>query len=86
MPTKPTPKPAVIYNQDDLYDYAKLGGSVESLLAEEIAAGKRVVVLQEPVNAPAVTAYILESMDDLGRWKESRQKMREWLSKVPGAA
>jgi hypothetical protein len=86
MLKKPTSKPAIIYNQDDLYDYAKLGGSVESLFAEEIASGNRVVVRQEPINAPAVTAYILESMDDFGRWKESRQKMRESLGKVLGEA
>lgn len=53
MNNKPTPKPAVIYNQDALYDFASGGGSVESLLGEELQDGNRVIVVQEPTNAPA---------------------------------
>ena len=79
---KPAHKPAVTYSQDALYDYAKLGGSVESLFAGEIQAGNRIIVIQEPVNAPSEVAIIIETMEDFARWKESRLKMREWLGKI----
>jgi len=82
--TKPISKPAVIYNQDALYDYASRGGSVESLLEQELQGGHSVVVVQEPSNAPPTVWMVLETMDDLKRWKESRQKMRDWFGKIFG--
>ena len=84
MNNKPTPKPAVIYNQDALYDYAKSGGSVESLLEEELQNSNRVIVVQEPTNAPPAVWMILETEDDLQRWKESQQKLRDWFGKIFG--
>jgi hypothetical protein len=83
-PIKPTPKQAVIFNQDTLYDYAQLGGSVEALLDEQIRAGKRVVVIQEASNSPREVVMVLETMEDFARWKESRVKTRDWLKKILG--
>ena len=82
--SKPTRKPAVIYNQDALYDYASSGGSVESLLEQELRDGNSVVVVQEPTNAPPTVWMVLETMDDLKHWKESRTKMRDWFQKIFG--
>ncbi len=84
MNTKPIPKPAVIYNQDALYDYAASGGSVEFLFEEELRNGNRVVVVQEPSNAPTTVWMILETKEDFQRWKESRLKMRDWFRKIFG--
>jgi hypothetical protein len=82
MINKPTPKPAVIYNQDTLYDYANSGGCVESLLEGELRNGNRVVMVQEPTNAPSTVWMVLETMEDFKRWKESRLKMRDWFRKI----
>jgi hypothetical protein len=84
MKNKPTSKPAVIYNQDELSDYATYGGSVASLFADEIKAGNRIVVIQQPTNAPPTVLCIIESEDDLKRLRDAQQKMREWLEKALG--
>jgi len=82
MNNEPTPKQAVIYKQDELYDYAKSGGSVESLFEHQLKSGNRVVVVQESTNAPQEVWMILETKGDLQRWKESRLKMHDWFRKI----
>jgi hypothetical protein len=84
MCNKPTGKPAVIYNQDDLFDYAQLGGSVESLFDEEIKGGHQIVVIQEAVNAPPTVRMVLETMEDFKRCMDSRLKTLHQLAKIFG--
>ena len=86
MNNKPTSKPAVIYNQDDLFDYTTYGGSIASLFADEIKAGNRIVVIQQPINAPTTVVSIIESEDELKRLRDAHQKMQGWLGKTLAGA
>jgi hypothetical protein len=84
MNNMPTRKPAVIYNQDELSDYAKLGGSLASLFADEIRDGNCIVITQEAINSPNQVVSIIETEEDLRRRLDAAQKMEEWLRQALG--
>jgi hypothetical protein len=81
-PKRPTPKPAVTYNQDELSDFTTNGGSVIDLFSEELTNGNTVIVIQEPFNAPRTIIAVITSIEDIERLKEANRKMSEWLAKA----
>lgn len=81
---RPKPKRAVIYNEDDLYDFDKNGGSVSALLDQEIKEGNRFIIMRQPNDGPAAVVMMLETPDDISRWDKYREKMRDCQEKVLG--
>lgn len=73
---------AVIYNEDDLYDFAKAGGSVAALLEEEVGKGNRFIIMRQPTGGRHSMVLMLEKPEDISRWEEHRKKLRNWREKV----
>lgn len=83
-PQKPKSKLAIIFNQDDLFDFAKMGGSVEAMFDEELRSGNKIVVIQKAENAPPELVMTLESMDEFNKWRENKVKREQYLKKLYG--
>ena len=77
-------RPAVVISQDDLSDFTTYGGSIEALFTSLIKEGQTIVIVQQPINAPATTVSIIQSEADLGRIKEAHEKTRAWIAKATG--
>jgi hypothetical protein len=77
-----TKKPAVYYNQDDLTDFANIGGSIIDEFNAEIESGNIIVIEQKPYNAPAITLAVLKSKADVEHRKNHRQSVEDCLFKI----
>ena len=82
MQNPPPCKQAVIYNQDDLSDYAAKGGSVIDLFNQELNAHRSIVVIQTPANAPTSVLAVLNTVADIEDRKRARANVQDVLSKL----
>lgn len=81
---RPGSRNAVIYDQDELYDFANSGGSVRALIEEELTDGNRFIIMWQRIDGPAAVVMMLETPQDISRWENYRQKMRDWRERVLG--
>ena len=81
---RPKSRRAVIYNQDELYDFANSGGSMCALLEEELREGNRIIIVQEPNDGRTVVVMVLEKPEDISLWENYRKKMHDWRRYILG--